>query len=230
MSARERILAALRASRGPLPEAVAADSGGAPADGAGDGFPPGAPVGPRPAIPAASAAERVAAFCARAEAAGCRVARLPDPVALPAAVAEALRGRNLPAAIRMGADPVLAALDWSGLEASVGCGRREEPATLSRAAFGVAETGSLVFLSGPDNPVTLTFLGDHHLVLLREADVVAHFEAVWAGLRDAGADPRTVNLVTGPSRSADIEQKLEMGAHGPVSVTVFLTGAGADPA
>lgn len=143
---------------------------------------------------------------------------------LPAAVAAALRDRNLPAAIRMGTETAFTKLDWSRLDATIGMARPEEPAALSRAAFGVAETGSLVFLSGPENPVTLTFGADHHFVVLREIDVIGNFEEVWTGIRTAGLDPRTVNFVTGPSRSADIEQRLEIGAHGPVSLQVFVVG------
>ena len=95
---------------------------------------------------------------------------------------------------------------------------------MSRAAFGVAETGTLAFLSGPENPVTLTFAGDHHFVALRERDVLLNFEDVWAAMRRAKLDPRTVNFVTGPSRSADIEQSMQLGAHGPVAVQIYLVG------
>ena len=62
---------------------------------------------------------------------------------------------------------MFAGLDWGTIEASQGTGRIEEPATLSRAEFGLAETGTLVLASGPDNPVTLTFLGETHFAVLR---------------------------------------------------------------
>ena len=70
-----------------------------------------------------------------------------------------------------------------------GSGRIEEPATLSRAEFGLAETGTLVLASGPDNPVTLTFLGETHFVVLREADICGGFEDFWAAWRARGARP-----------------------------------------
>ncbi|MEM6679474.1 MAG: LUD domain-containing protein, partial [Pseudomonadota bacterium] len=70
-----------------------------------------------------------------------------------------------------------------------------------------------------------TFLGETHFVLLDASDVVGGYEEMWARWRATGLDPRTVNLVTGPSRSADIGQKLQLGAHGPVALHVFLTGA-----
>ena len=170
-------------------------------------------------------AERLDRFEARARAADASVTRLPDWSALPAAVAGALRERNLPAAIRMGTEPRFAALDWGGLETSRGPGREEEPVGLSRAVFGLAETGTLALASGPENPVTLTFLAETHLVALEAADVMGGFEDFWAAWRASGHDPRTLNFVTGPSRSADIGQTLQLGAHGPVALHIFLIGA-----
>jgi L-lactate utilization protein LutC len=62
--------------------------------------------------------------------------------------------------------------------------------------------------------------------VLRETDVVAGFEELWQAFRARSLDPRTVNMVTGPSRSADIGQKLQLGAHGPVALHVLLLGEG----
>jgi L-lactate dehydrogenase complex protein LldG len=165
---------------------------------------------------------RLTLFLNKLEAASATIGRVSGPEELPGAIARELRKRNLPAAIRMGADPLFAGLDWGAVETSVGPGRLEEPATLSRAPFAVAETGTLVLLSGPDNPVTLTFLGETHFVVLRESELMGSFEEMWAALRASGRDPRTVNLVTGPSRSADIGQVLQLGAHGPIALHVFL--------
>jgi L-lactate dehydrogenase complex protein LldG len=97
--------------------------------------------------------------------------------------------------------------------------------SLSHAEAGVAETGTLVLPSGPANPTTLSFLADTHLVMIRAADIVGDYEAVWTRLRaryGTGILPRTVNFITGPSRSADIEQTLLLGAHGPRRLHVLL--------
>ena len=91
------------------------------------------------------------------------------------------------------------------------------------AALGVAETGSLVFTSGPDNPVTLNFLGETHFAVVAARDIVQGYEEAWEVLK-AQQKPRTVNWVTGPSRSADIGQTLQLGAHGPVALQIFLVG------
>ncbi len=85
----------------------------------------------------------------------------------------------------------------------------------------------LVLTSGPDNPTTLNFLPDVHVVVVDAADVASDFETAMARLRErygVGDLPRTVNLITGPSRSADIEQTLMLGAHGPRKLHVIVVG------
>ena len=90
---------------------------------------------------------------------------------------------------------------------------------------GVAETGTLVLLSGPESPTTLNFLPDVHIALLFTDRVVGSYEDVWARLRardGATVMPRVVNWITGPSRTADIEQTLLLGAHGPRRLHIIL--------
>jgi L-lactate utilization protein LutC len=182
------------------------------------------PAGPVPRQARSRGPRRLGQFMARAELAAATVGRVSSLAELPKALAHELRKRNLPARIRIGADPMFRGLDWGTIETSEGPGRIEEPATLSRAEFGLAETGTLVLASGPDNPVTLTFLGETHFAVLREADLCGGFEDFWAAWRERGLDPRTINMVTGPSRSGDIGQVLQLGAHGPVALHVFLVG------
>ena len=100
-------------------------------------------------------------------------------------------------------------------------------AALSHAFAGVAETGTLVLISGADNPTTLNFLPDVHVVVVGTADIASDFETVMVRLRErfgTGALPRAVNMITGPSRSADIEQTLILGAHGPRKLHVIVFG------
>lgn len=178
--------------------------------------------GPVPRFGRLEGRERVDRFTEQLTKLQASFSRLPSFEALPPALAEELRKRNLPATIRMGEEPDLSYLSFDPVERSVGPGRLEEPATVSRAVAGIAETGQLVLLSGPRNPVTLTFLGDAHFVALRASEIEAGYEGAWATLRAKKVDPRTVNLVAGPSRTADIAQTLELGAHGPIDLHVFL--------
>lgn len=148
---------------------------------------------------------------------------------VPAAVADYLRSKNLPLSIRRGADPRLESIPWQSektLEVSVGRSDGNQLAAVSHAFRGVAETGTLVLTSGTDNPTTLNFLPEHHLVVIEAKDVVGDYETAWDALRKKfGAKlPRTVNWITGASRSADIEQVLLNGAHGPKGLHVIVIG------
>lgn len=175
-------------------------------------------------------AGRVELFCAMAEKVSATVARLASPADVPAAVAEHLRRHNLPMRLRTGSDPAIDALPWSvepHLERSIGASDGGDLVSLSRATAGVAETGTLVLVSGPENPTTLNFLPDTHIVMLAAEDIAGDYEAVWRQIRaiyGAGQMPRTVNFVTGPSRSADIEQTLILGAHGPRALHILVVG------
>ena len=149
---------------------------------------------------------RLTQFMAKAEAAAATVGRVSSLDELPRALAHELRKRNLPAAVRIGAEPVFRGLDWGTIAGSPGVGRIEEPATLSRAEFGMAETGTLVLASGPDNPVTLTFLGETHFVVLREADICGGLRGLLGGV--AGARARSAHDQHG-------DRPVALGRHRP---------------
>ena len=146
---------------------------------------------------------------------------------VPEAIADYLRRSNLPARLRMGADERLAQMPWSktALEVSHGKSDGGDLVAVNHAFAGVAETGTLIITSGPENPSTLNFLPDYAIVVVDAKDVRGAYEDVWQNIRERdgkGHMPRTVNWITGPSRSGDIEQKLLLGAHGPRSVHIVL--------
>ena len=189
---------------------------------------------PRGVIPARGQlppAERVKLFVEMVEAASGSAETLASADEVPAAVAALLRRHNLPMQVRRGDDPRLAALSWGAqrqLEVTTGASDGHQLASVSHAFGGVAETGTLVMTSGTDNPTTLNFLPDTHIVVLNAKDIAGDYETVWARVRDAfGVDalPRAINMITGPSRSADIAQILILGAHGPRRLHVLVVGA-----
>ena len=190
----------------------------------------GHPQGVVPARGQLPPAARVDLFACMVKAAAGTVERTADPADIPAAVAAFLRAHNLPLAIRHGADPLLSSVPWERarpLEVRRGASDGNDLAAVSHAFAAVAETGTLVLTSGADNPTTLNFLPDVHIVVVSASDVASDFETVMAHLRGrfgAGALPRTVNMITGPSRSADIEQTLILGAHGPRKLHVIVVG------
>lgn len=151
---------------------------------------------------------------------------------VPAAIAEYLAGLNLPAELRVAPHPELRALPWNSrplLTVTEGRATGLETASVQHGYAGIAETGTLMLPSAPDRPTTLNLLPDTAIVVLRTARIVGAYEEAWDLLRaehvDArtgGALPRNVMFVTGPSRSADIENVLELGAHGPRRLHVVL--------
>jgi L-lactate dehydrogenase complex protein LldG len=142
------------------------------------------------------------------------------------AVTKFLRDHNLPQSLRSGDDTRLKSIIWpsGGPQILSGPSDGSDLSGLSHAFGGVSETGTLILLSGPDNPTTVNFLPENHIVLVEATDLEANYEAIWSRLRakTGGAMPRTVNTVTGPSRSADIEQTLILGAHGPVRLHIIV--------
>lgn len=145
------------------------------------------------------------------------------------AISRFLRNANLPNEIRIGEDPRLQAIHDSQdgmLTVSTGRSDGQDLVGVSHAEAGIVETGTLALFSGPDNPTTLNYLPENHIIVLDEADICLHYEDVWARVRaryGANTMPRNLNFITGPSRSADIEQTLLLGAHGPVRLHVLLT-------
>ena len=193
------------------------------------------PRGPIPARGDLPPAERVDLFQQMAEEVHATVARVGAMDEVPQAVAEYLKSNNLPAALRTPPAGELSELAWQEkapmLEVSAGPGEDATAVAVSPAFSGVAETGSLMLLSGEEAPTTLNFLPDTHIVVLRSGRIVGAYEDAWDLLRKARGDkamPRTVNFITGPSRTGDIEQTIQLGAHGPRRLHIVLVEDGED--
>jgi L-lactate dehydrogenase complex protein LldG len=184
---------------------------------------------PRHLIPARSRLphpEQVDLFARNVEKEFGSVARVPDMAAVPAAVADYLAAQNLPGSVIMAPHPELQAIPWSTrplLEIREGRARGTDAVSVQHGFAGIAETGTLMLPSAPERPVTLNLLAETEIVVLRTSAIVGAYEEAWDRLRaELGAMPRNVMLITGPSRSADIEQTLELGAHGPRRLHVVL--------
>ena len=176
-------------------------------------------------------AEQVALFIRMARALDATVDQVKTLADVPAAVADYLAQHNLPTAIRMSPDPALDRIPWSErpmLELKRGRAEPQDLVGLTPAFAGIAETGTLMLTSSPDTPATLNFMPDTHIVVLQAKDVIGAYEEGFARLRDKSRDaagnfmPRTVNLISGPSRTADIALTLIMGAHGPRQMHIVV--------
>ena len=167
-------------------------------------------------------------FCAEAEAVHATVKKVRGPDAVPAAITSYLRAKNLPADIRMGADSRLRQMPWErqkALTVRSGASDGDDLTGVSHAYAAIAETGTVVLHSGADNPTTVNFLPEHHIVVVAARDIVGDLETALGKIRrkfGRGEMPRTLNMITGPSRSGDIEQKLLLGAHGPRSLHLIV--------
>lgn len=218
MSAREDILGRIRTSLG-----RAANSAPPPPDYAG---PPIVPERGR-----GTPAELIARFVAMAEEASVTVARVGSVTDVAPEIARYLAGTNFPASVVRAPDPALDSCGWENARSlSVRSGRTfgEDAVSVTPAVCGIAETGSLMVASGPGTPYTLNFLPDVHIAVLDASRIVGSYEDAWAMLRPNGetaADlPRTATLITGPSRSSDIERQVTIGVHGPRRLHVVLVG------
>jgi len=189
---------------------------------------------PRGTIPDRACQDRVASvalFKAMLVSQGAEVTHVAEPAAAVRAIAAFLETHGLPPpALRMGADAVLAGLPWEvapQVHRRFGAAEPSDSASLSRALVGAAETGTLLLISGADNPTSLAFLPEAHTILIGAADIVGSYEEAWDRLRaifGPATLPRSVNLISGPSRTADIEQTIVRGAHGPKRLHVVILG------
>jgi len=186
------------------------------------------PVGIIPDRGQREAPERLELFRRMVELAAGTVEEIARADDVPAAISAFLRAHNLPSALRRGDDPRLAAMPWARertLTVATGRSDGSDLVAVSHAFGAAAETGTVMLTSGPDNPTTLNFLPDTHIVVVHAKDVAGDYETLWRRLREARRDgtmPRVVNWITGPSRSADIEQTLILGAHGPRRLHVIV--------
>jgi len=163
-----------------------------------------------------------------------RVARAQD---VPGAIADYLSQRNLPSRLVMTPDPQLDGIPWSSrpmLEIRRGRAEDADQVGVTACFAGIAETGTVMLTSGPASPTRNNFLPDTHIVVMSGRQVVASYEDGWTRLREErrAADgslamPRTVNFITGPSRTGDIEQRIELGAHGPRRLHIVVIDDGA---
>lgn len=216
MGARENILRRIRAAQGrggdaPTPEELAAARAAIARH----------EVGPQP--PFAHAPDRLAQFRRECDRLGTTHATVGAEAEVPAAVARYLEGAGLGRGVVGWA--AYAGLDWAG----AGIAYEARPATaedrtgLTGCFCGVAETGTVLLLSSPQEPKVNALLPETHVCVVRADRILDTMEDSFARLREeAGEPPRSVFFVSGPSRTADIELTIVIGAHGPYRVHVVI--------
>jgi L-lactate dehydrogenase complex protein LldG len=194
-----------------------------------DGYMAAHAQGPRPAMPA----ELLAKFMTRATDMESTIERVADRMAIPAAVARYIDSLELPAPLasqksRKGVCwPEFADLDWKGvslvIEARPTSGN--DRLGITGAFCAIAETGTLVVLTGAQTPTATTLLPDTHVAIVRADRIVSGMEEAFALIRkERGKVPRGINMISGPSRTGDVEQTIVLGAHGPFRVHILVVG------
>ncbi len=213
MTARDNILSRIRAAQGRQ---------GAPSQqelGAVDAHLAAHPRGPQPR----SDWEPVARFTERALTLATTVDEVAAVGDVPQAVARYLRQNRLPD--RAVCWQEFIELEWqvAGVYVAARPAQDSDLVGITGAYCGIAETGTLMLLSGPHTPGATSLLPETHIAVVRADRIVRTMEDAWTLLRrEHGAMPRAVNFVSGPSRTADIEQTLVLGAHGPYRVHVVM--------
>jgi L-lactate dehydrogenase complex protein LldG len=215
-TARRNILARIRSAQGRSGPPTASER-----DGVADWIERHT-VGPKPTV----GDDRIAHFEAQAARMSSTTERVASTGDVPAAVARYLDGHSL--ARRAVAWGTLDALPWQAADMEVAFRRPhgDDLVGISGAFVAVAETGTLMMLSGPDTPASMHLLPETHIAIVAAERIVAHYEDGFALMRaERGQPPRAMNLVSGPSRTGDIEQTIVLGAHGPYRVHVIIVGA-----
>ncbi len=181
---------------------------------------------PIPARARVRGEERIALFVRMAKAVGTEIERVGRIGEVAGAVERFLRFHNQPRRVRLAPDPLLERAGFGSqamLEVERGAATAEDVTGVTVAEAGVAETGTLVLASAPERPTMLAYLPENCVVVLPIARLDGSYEESWQRIRERfGRPPRSVNLITGPSRTADIGLQLTMGAHGPRRLLVVL--------
>ena len=175
--------------------------------------------GPRPAVPG----DLVERFLAKSEAQSSSVDRVAEWPQVPAAVARYLDSAGLPR--RVVGWPLLAQQPWSqaGIQFDARGAREGDLVGVTGSYCAIAETGTLMLLSGADTPATVSLLPETHVAVVAASRIVAGMEDAWNLARtELSQLPRAVNFISGPSRTGDIEQTIVLGAHGPYRVHVVV--------
>ncbi len=190
------------------------------------GQPPGDPPPVRLRVPEVDMDARIASMIARIEALAGKAYCGKDPRAF---VAEAIDGKT---AVASNA-PFLAECGITGLPGvRSGITDREELRALCASAdigitsadYALADTGTLVMLSSPREARLISLLPPAHIAVLPRQRILTGLDELFSLLPNPAEQTSSMVLITGPSRTADIEQILVRGVHGPGQITVLIVG------
>ena len=175
--------------------------------------------GPRPQV----VGDLAARFVAKSQAQSSTTDLLAEWHEVPAAVARYLAATGLP--MRVVGWPLLSGHPWpeAGIVFEARGAVDGDAVGITGSYCAIAETGTLMLLSGSATPATVSLLPETHVAVVAASRIVAGMEDAWNLARAELSElPRAVNFVSGPSRTGDIEQTIVLGAHGPYRVHVIV--------
>lgn len=175
--------------------------------------------GPQPRLEADLAAR----FARKAQYLASTVESVSGRALVPQAVARYLSERSLPPQAVVTGDVAGFAWAGAGIEVAPRVAVDDDKTGISGCFCAIAETGTLLLLSGLQTPGSVSLLPETHIAIVPVGRIVATMEDAFALLRaERGKLPRAVNFISGPSRTGDIEQTIVLGAHGPCRVHLIL--------
>ena len=175
--------------------------------------------GPQPRL----GADLAARFASKAQYLASSVGQVVSPASVPIEVARYLAAQGLPPQAVVTGD--VAGFDWAGAGIVVAArvAVDADKTGISSCFCAIAETGTLLLLSGLQTPGSVSLLPETHIAIVPVGRIVATMEDAFALVRaERGKLPRAVNFISGPSRTGDIEQTIVLGAHGPCRVHLIL--------
>lgn len=168
--------------------------------------------------------ERLACFAMQLEAASATLHVIDALEELPLLVADVLHHKHQDLSVYVVTD--YSGLDWksAGIAHKLGTVQGDNQVCITTASAGIAETGTLLVISGETQGTGHSLLPKINFVIVQEADIVANFEDAWEKLegQNGAISSRAMNFITGPSRTGDVEQRILLGAHGPLALEVVL--------
>ena len=177
---------------------------------------------PTPYLRPVAEGDPVKQFVDRARAVATELRVLDSMADVPGAVADILRAKNMAARVHLPPDAELGALALAPALTVENTAPGPDDCALAIVPFAIAETGTLAYPARADSPASWHFRAGLEIAVVRVANILPQMEDVLARIRANGALPHTINFVTGPSRTGDIEQTLELGAHGPKALAVLI--------
>lgn len=146
---------------------------------------------------------------------------------IPKAVGKFLDNHGLPKCFVTGTSEVIANLDWSeDWQIESRSAKKTDLVSVTDAMCAIAETGTIVIASSARVSSTHMFLPENHVVVLDAGQIVRHLDdALQIGSQSILREARGFHMITGPSKTADVEQTIQYGAHGPRRLHTIILDA-----